>query len=536
MNSLAAQTVAGEPAAGATTGGLIDLILFRVATSFHREALRWEGRALSYGQLADRARAVAFQLSKLGVGRGDKVGILFPNEPDFVACFLAASGLGATVVPVNPLLKSEEIAHILADSEARCLIVHERAIGEAARAVACVPALRHVVVKRAGGASPPARRVGPAAPAGAASFHELTDLAAPPGTVAWPVPVEPDSDLALIVYTSGTTGKPKGAMLTHANMTYALEVAEAAFRVQPHDRFLGVLPLCHIYGMTAVMLGALAGGGTLVIVEKFEAEVVLDLLERERITVLPVVPAMYQFMLMAMEERRYDLSSVRVCVSGASSLPVEIFTKIEQSFGAPLIEGYGATEVSCIATFNRPDGVRKIGSVGLPFEGMELAIVDESGAHLPAGPDNVGEIAIKGRNVMAGYYQQPQATAESIRDGWFFTGDLGYKDEDGFVYIVGRKKEMIIRGGQNIYPREIEEVISRMKCVAEVAVIGVPDRLMGERVKAVVVARPGAAVSEDDVKRHCAEHLAEYKVPRLVEFVPVLPRNSTGKVLKRLLS
>jgi long-chain acyl-CoA synthetase len=506
------------------TGGLIDLLVEQARLRPQAEAVVCGGFRVTYGQLAERAMIIARQLGSLSIGRGDKVGLLFPNSVEYVAAFFAITGLGATVVPVNPLLKSEEIAHILSDSQARCFIVHEAAVGEAQQALAATPAIEHVLV---GG------RVQATSTASRAVFHELASNL-PPDAVQWPVAVEPARDLAVIVYTSGTTGKPKGAMLTHANLHFTVALATNAFQVGPADRFIALLPLCHIYGLTVVMLGILSRGGTVVILEKFEAAEALSLIELEKITVLPAVPTMYQFMIMEMEKHKFDVSSLRVCISGAASLPVEIFAKIENQFGAPLIEGYGLTEVSCLATFNRLDGERKVGSVGCPFDGVAVSLVDETGAHIEIS-GQVGEIVVKGPNVMSGYFRQPEASEEAIQAGWFYTGDLAYKDESGYFFIVGRKKELIIRGGQNIYPREIEEVIARLPAVLEVAVVGVPDRYMGERVKAVVVRGMGAELSEAEVKEFCARHLAEYKVPRLVQFVDALPRNSTGKILKRLL-
>ncbi len=509
------------------SAGLIGLLLNTVGRSPDAQAVISAETCYTYQQLERRSRAVAYQLSKLGVSRGDKVGLLFPNGAEFVAAFLGVCGLGATVVPVNPLLKSEEISHILSDSEAKCLVVHERALAEVTAAVATVPALESIVVSNS---------TTPLSADDRVAYLPLTELAEPPSAMAWPVAVDSSKDLAVLVYTSGTTGKPKGAMLTHDNLLFAVGAAANAFNIDRKDSLLAVLPLCHIYGLTVVMLGTIAGGGRLVVLEKFEAKSALRTLAEQKITVLPAVPTMYQFMLMEMEHTSYDLSQLRACISGAASLPVEIFAKIESQFGAPLIEGYGLTEVSCVASFNRLDGVRKIGSVGFPFDKVEVSLFDRNGEHLPYGREHVGEIAIKGPNVMAGYYRQKDATAESIKDGWFFTGDLAYRDEDGYLFIVGRKKELIIRGGQNIYPREIEEVIARLSSVVEVAVIGVPDRLMGERVKAVVVKRAGTSLNGEAVKAFCAEHLAEYKVPRLVEFVDLLPRNSSGKILKRLLN
>jgi len=496
-----------------------------------QEAVIFEGQRLTYGDLDGRARAVADQLRQLGIGRGEKVGIFFPNHTEYVAAFFAVVGLGAVVVPINPLLKFEEIAHILSDSDARALIAHERLLPEVRKCLPLVTGLAHLLVFGSSSALeadlPSSEQI---------DVVRLTAARKPSGAVAWPQAVEPQADLAVLVYTSGTTGKPKGAMLSHANLLFGVRTALNAFEVAERDRILAVLPLCHIYGLSVVMLGIISRGGSLVIVEKFEAGTVLKAIEKEKISLIPAVPAMYQFLLMELEQNHYDISSVRCCWSGAAALPVEVLRGVESRFAAPVVEGYGLTEVSCVATANRLSGARKPGSVGPAFQGVQVSIFNSDGQVLAAGQENIGEIAIKGPNVMRGYHGQPRATAETLVDGWFLTGDLGYLDADGFLHIVGRKKELIIRGGQNIYPREIEEVIMRLDGVAEVAVIGVPDQYMGERVKAVVVNRAGGTLTTDQVKSHCAEHLAEYKVPRLVDFVEALPRNSTGKVLKRMLS
>lgn len=496
-----------------------------------KEALVCAQVRLTYRCLEAASAAVKNQLNELGMRKGDKIGLLFPNQPGYVVSFFGASGLGATVVPINPLLKSEEIAHILSDSEARALIVHESALQEVIRALPEVPSIEQVIVCRT--------TAGPIQDSEVTRRVSLVDLVSftdgkPAGS--WVEPVDPGSDLVLLVYTSGTTGKPKGAMLTHANLFSAIESALEAFRLNDSDRFLAVLPLCHIYGLAVVMLGTMWRGGTLVVLEKFDAGQALATIESERVTLVPAVPAMYQFMLMELDRNKYDLSSVRICLSGAAALPTDLIARIEERFGAVLVEGYGMTESSCIATVNPPDGVRKPGSVGPAVKNVAVEVLADNGQVLPPGEKNIGQVALKGPNVMRGYYKRPEATQECFSDGWFLTGDLGYKDEDGYLYLVGRQKELIIRGGQNIYPREVEEVILRMPEVAEAAVIGVPDRFMGERVKAVVVPRPGAGLTEEQVKEFCAARLAEYKVPRLVEFLAQLPRNSTGKVLKRLLT
>jgi len=525
-------TVTGAASSG-SNGNVAWLLSRQAETNPDRQAVIAGDETVTYGRLAARAAAVAGDLKAVGIGRGDKVGLLFPNGPDYVAAFFAVAALGATIVPINPLLKSEEIAHILSDSEARLLIAHRLVLGEVEQAVAGAAQVEAVLV--AGGASPDSEQLSPGVPVRALA-DSWADAFAPVPPSNWVEAVDAEQDLVVLVYTSGTTGKPKGAMLTHVNLTSAVGSALDALKLTRDDRFLAVLPLCHIYGLAVVMLGTVSRGGTVIVLEKFEVVPALKAIERERVTLLPAVPAMYQFMVMELEKGGYDVSSVRLCISGASALAAELIPQIERAFGAPLIEGYGMTETSCVSSLNPIDGLRKPGSVGVDFTNVTIAIIDEEGGILPPGPEHVGEIAVKGSNVMRGYYRNPEATAECIIDGYFRTGDLGYKDEDGYLYIVGRKKELIIRGGQNIYPREVEEAILRMPAVAEVAVIGVPDKFMGERVKAVVVVRAGESLDEEAVKAFCAARLAEYKVPRLVEFVAALPRNSTGKVLKRLLS
>lgn len=491
----------------------------------------FENTQISYRELLQRIRFIAVQLEAAGVQYGDRVGVLFPNHPDYVASFFAITGLGAVVVPINPLLKSEEIAHILGDSKAKAIIVHERALLEVTAALPHLVALTHIFTFSYSSINQADEEHGPV------TLRRLNGNAWRQQVTAknWQRNIKGEQDLALLVYTSGTTGKPKGAMLTFKNLYSSIDMAHDVLAIAATDRALAVLPLCHIYGLIVVLLGMISNGGTIVLLEKFEAPVVLETVERERVTLLPAVPAIYQFLTMELEKKKYDLSSLRCCVSGAAPLAVELLCKLEQYIKAPLIEGYGLTEITALATVNPIFGVRKKGSVGIPCKGVELAIVAPSGDRLASGRENVGEVAIKGPNVMRGYFEQPEATAQTVRHDWLFTGDLGYLDDDGYLFIVGRSKELIIRGGQNIYPKEIEDVIARMPAVAEVAVIGVPDQFMGERVKAVVALRRGTQLTEDDIKQFCAQNLAEYKVPRLVSFVEALPRNSTGKVLKRTL-
>jgi len=519
-----------ETVSPANVDAIADFLKLRAATHKNKAAIFFNDSQVTYGELYVTAKAIAAQLEQCAIKRGDRVALLYPNEPDYIAAFFAIVGLGAVVVPVNPLLKADEIVHILSDCEAAAIVVHESCLTEVMAALPATPTVKTVLVGRSAPAS------GETSPVGStAIFHELHTTSGAEPSVAFPVTLNPDTDLALIVYTSGTTGKPKGAMLTHGNMLAIFPARLDMFDVDENDCFLATLPLCHIYGVSVVMIGTISRGASVVIQQKFDPKQTLENIAKHGITLLPMVPAMYTFLLMEMQAKQYDVSSVRIAFSGAAPLPVELINKIQKAFNAPVIEGYGLTETSCIATINPLHGKQKVGSVGPAVSGVRCEIMDEKGVPLPSGPENVGEIAVQGRNILLGYYKKPEATAEAIVKNWFYTGDLGYKDEDGYIYIVGRKKELILRGGQNIYPREIEEVIARMPGITEVAVIGVPDQYMGERVKAVVVTSD-PQITADDVKAYCTKHLAEYKVPRLVEFMKALPRNSTGKILKRVLT
>jgi long-chain acyl-CoA synthetase len=451
-----------------------------------------------------------------------------------VAAFFAAAGIGACIVPINPLLKSEEIEHIISDSQATTLIAYEGNFAEAIKSQASNTVLQRILVSKTGQFSDSELQA--QAKSAKLLVQELTRGTRPHRSVRWYDNFDLENDLALLVYTSGTTGKPKGAMLTNRSMLSIFPGRFDLFDICSKDKILATLPMCHIYGITILMIGMISRGGTLVILPRFEAPKALKVIQDEKVTLVPAVPAMFQFMLMELAQTKYDLAAVRLCFSGAAALPAEAIKQIETVFGATLIEGFGMTETSCVATINPLRGKRKAGSVGPVLPGVQMKVISEEGEELPAGREHVGEFWIKGPNIMRGYYKKEAESAEVLKDGWFATGDLGYKDEDGYFFIVGRKKEMIIRGGFNIYPREIEDVLQKMEQVAEAAVVGVPDHLMGERVKAVVVLKPGSSLNEDEVKAYCNEHLAEYKVPRLVEFCDSLPRNSTGKILKRLLS
>lgn len=502
----------------------------------HERTAEGTSVSISYGELMERVSRFAAFLKNNGIKSGDRVGIYFLNSPEYVVSFLSILKVGAVVVPINPLLKSFEIDHILGDSQALHLVASSKLLEESFPLERSLPNLENIFsvsyyeenkkdsdsARKQEGI--PATRFIPVSIDSLADDKLVDILCSPDG-------------LAVLVYTSGTTGNPKGAMLGHDNLVSAVTMKRDSFVVREADRLLAVLPLCHIYGMVVVMLGALTEGASLSIVESFDADGVLERIETDKITILPAVPAMFQFMEMAQQEKKRDTSSLSYCVTGGAAMDPAVKENAESSLGAPILEGYALTEVSCVATLTPIDGVHKSGSAGPAINGVTLKILNENGDSLPPGAENVGEVAIGGPQVMRGYFNQRQATEAVFKNDLFLTGDLGYLDDDGYLYICGRSKELIIRGGQNIYPREIELAIEKHPAVAAVAVVGVPDKYMGERVKAVIVAGKGREVdlSESALKSFLADKLAPYKIPRIFEFRESLPRNSTGKVLKRLL-
>jgi len=494
------------------------------------EAVVFGSTRINYAKLHARSQAIEEQLNELGLQKSERVGVLYPNDPDFIPIFFAVVSIGAVVVPINPMLKSSEIAHILSDSGARAVIVHEKLKPEVVGALSQLEALEWLIVGTESSSEPPV-----VVPDARPTEVTLTSNLKPLHEMKPACQLDPSTDLALLVYTSGTTGKPKGAMLTHNGIMNVFPFnIFSSLNFTDTDRIIGLLPMCHIYGIGALVCTPIAMGSTVVIMPKFDPASALKCLESERITVVPGVPTMYQFMLMEYDKNKVELPSLRLCMSAAAPVSPELLERIQKDFGAQVAEGYGMSETAGGGTVNPPESGKR-GSIGKAIPGVSLAIIDDEGNRLNLGNENVGEIAIKGCCVMSGYHNQPEASAEAIVDGWLRTGDLGCCDEDGYVYIVGRKKELNIRGGQNIYPREIEEVILRMDGVNDVAVIGVPDEFMGERVKAFVVTSSGASITEESVKQFCEQNLAPYKVPRLIEFISELPRNSTGKILKRLL-
>jgi long-chain acyl-CoA synthetase len=473
-----------------------------------RVAVRVDNAAMTYRALDEASARVARLLHDRGLKPGDRVGIMMPNVAEVPVVYYGVLRAGGVVVPMNPLLKAREVAYYLGDSGAG-LIFAWHAFADQARGGAEQAGADTVVVDPV-------------------SFPDLLASADPDDEVV----ARDDEDTAVILYTSGTTGHPKGAELTHSNLMSNIEVACADIvRVRPDDVIFGGLPLFHVFGQTVALNVAVASGACLTLLPRFDAEHALRIIADHRVTIFEAVPTMYVALLHQPNRADYDTSALRMCVSGGAALPVEVLRGFEEAFGVAVLEGYGLSETSPIASFNHPDRERKPGSIGTPIRGVQLRLVDSEDHDVP--PGEVGEIVIRGPNVMKGYWQRPEATAEAIRDGWFHSGDLARVDEDGYFYIVDRKKDLIIRGGYNVYPREIEEVLYEHPAIAEAAVIGLPHPAMGEEVGAAVVLKPGAVITAGELRDYVRAQVAAYKYPRHVWIADALPKGPTGKIVKR---
>ena len=471
---------------------------------------------LTYAQVDEISGRIATSLLGLGLVRGDKVAVQLPNLPQFLFCYFGIMKAGLVMVPLNPLLKAPEIAYHLDNSDTRLLVTFEMFAEEAVKGAPDVPTY---VVNLPGN---------DVRPVGTKHFDELyfaddtRDI----------VPTDAD-ETAVLLYTSGTTGKPKGAELTHLNLYMNCTVAGQLFGFRDDDIGVAVLPLFHVFGLSSVLNTSVRYGGTIVLVPRFELEPVVEAIEKHRCTIFSGVPTMY-FGLLNMDTTGRDLSSLRTGVSGGAPIPGEVIRAFEEKFpNCVVLEGYGLSESTSTTTFNVDREHRKVLSIGKPIWGVTVQIVDEDEKALPAGESNVGEIVIRGHNIMKGYYKNPEATQEAFKGGWFHSGDLAYADDDGYLFIVDRKKDLVIRGGYNVYPREVEEVLYEHPAVAEAAVIGRPDPKLGEEVLAFVALKPGADCTPEELVAFAKERLAAYKYPREVRIVEELPKGATGKILKK---
>lgn len=482
-----------------------------------KKFVRFPDGSLTYAEVDTLSGQFAAHLRRRGWTPGDKIAVQLANVPQFVIAYFGILKAGLAMVPLNPQLKAAEIAYHLEDSDARMIIAHAWLADEVNAALKGTPEVTAVAVGDA------------AATSGWVGFDELLD--APDDGDIWPTFAD---DTAVLLYTSGTTGRPKGAELSHFQLYMNCTLSAERFGLNENDVTLAVLPFFHVYGLSSVLNSAVRHTRCISALPRFDAEAALSAIERDRITILAGVPTMYHA-LAAADATRYDTSSLRIASSGGAAIPEPVLRAFEAKYGIPVLEGYGLSESASTATVNPSADERKVLSIGKPIWGIELRIVDENDQPLPAGADHIGEIVLRGHNITKGYYKRPEETAQAFRGGWFHTGDLGYQDDDGFVFVVDRKKDLINRGGFNVYPREVEELLYRHPDIAEAAVIGRPDARLGEEVVAVASLKPGASARGEDIVAWAKERIAAYKYPREVRIVAELPKGPTGKIAKRLL-
>ncbi|WP_172653108.1 class I adenylate-forming enzyme family protein [Rhodococcus opacus] len=460
----------------------------------HGPAVSDPAGSLTNAQLLSRVRAAARHLQDLGIGPGDVVALRLTNRSEFVVLLFATWRLGATITPINPTLTDVEVARQLADSAARLLVVED--------------------------ATPP---VGGVATLAVGDLHDAP-------VAGDPTPPADTSALALLIYTSGTTGVPKGVMLDHTNIDAMAEMGVQALQLGPADRCLLILPLFHVNGIVVSVLTPLLAGASIVIAGRFDPRTFFDLVESERPTYFSAVPTIYSILAALPADVRPDTSSLRFGICGAAPASAELLTRFEDRYGFALLEGYGLSEGTCASTLNPVAGPRRAGTVGIAFPGQEMRIVDANGTEMGAGVD--GEVVVRGPNVMRGYLGRPEDTARTVVDGWLHTGDVGHLDPEGYLTLVGRSKDMIIRGGENIYPKEIEDVLAGDPSVLEAAVIGVPDDTWGEIVVAYVQPTPGSTVDPAALQGLCARKLSRYKRPTSIVVVDAIAKNAVGKIDK----
>jgi long-chain acyl-CoA synthetase len=491
----------------AASANIASWVTERAATDPDLPAIKQGETILSYGSLDAAAARFATILSRRGVKAGDRVAMIMPNVIYFPIVYYAILRAGAIVVPMNPLLKAGEITYTWNDSGAKLAVVFPLFAEEAVKAASVTGT--EVIITVPGEWDAELARTEP-----------TEQVAARTG-----------ADTAVILYTSGTTGQPKGAELSHDNLRSNVGTTiETVLPMAPGEVIFGGLPLFHSFGQTVGLNAAIAGGACLTLLPKFDGEQALSIIDRDQVSVFLGVPTMYMGLLAVKDKERFDTTALQVAASGGASLPVEVLHKVEQTFGITLLEGYGLSETSPVASFNHPDRPTKPGSVGIPIRGVEFALHDENDNDVAEG--EIGEIVIRGENVMKGYWNRPEATDEAMRGGWFHSGDLALRDEDGFYFIVDRKKDMINRSGYNVYPREVEEILYAHPAVAEAAVFGVPDAMCGEEVAALVTLKEGALATEDELRDYVKGQIAAYKYPRIIRFGPI-PKGPTGKILKR---
>ncbi|URT72141.1 fatty acid--CoA ligase family protein [Cytobacillus firmus] len=483
----------------------------------------------TYAELDGAVTKFADGLSKLGVKKGDHIALLLGNSPHFVIGLHGALRLGATVIPINPIYTPDEIGYIVNNGDVKAVVTLDLLVPLIEKMHQALPKVENYIICDT--------------PQGQASEQDLSALSAfskmksftqliALGDIGFKGPELEEDDTAVILYTSGTTGKPKGAMLTHKNLYSNAKDVSDYLHMNENDRVITTLPMFHVFCLTVALNAPLMNGATILIDPKFSPKEIFRLAKKYEPTVFAGVPTMYNFLLQYEDGNLEDLKSLRLCISGGAAMPVALLHGFEKKFNVIVSEGYGLSEASPVTCFNPLDKPRKAGSIGQSIMNVENKVVNELGEEVSVG--EVGELTVRGPNVMKGYYKLPEETAATIRDGWLHTGDLAKRDEEGYFYIVDRKKDLILVGGYNVYPREVEEVLYNHREVVEAAVLGVPDPNLGEAVKCYVVTN-NPQLTEELLLAYCAEHLARYKVPSSIEFLEELPKNTTGKILRRAL-
>ncbi|WP_027409009.1 fatty acid--CoA ligase family protein [Anoxybacillus tepidamans] len=485
----------------------------------------YEGERVTYGELDAAVTKFASGLCHMGIGKGDHVALLLGNSPYFVIGLYGALRAGATVIPINPIYTPDEIGYILNNGDVKAVIGFDLLVPLFIKMEAHLPKIEHIIVCETPQGK--AQGISLASP----KMKSFTEMLAS-GDVHFEAPALREDDTAVILYTSGTTGKPKGAMLTHKNLYSNAQDIANYLKINDSDRVIATLPMFHVFCLTVALNAPLMNGGTVLIIPKFSPAKIFEIAREEKATIFAGVPTMYNFLYQHEEGKAEDFATLRLCISGGASMPVALLKNFEQKFKVIVSEGYGLSEASPVTCFNPLDRPRKPGSIGRSILNVENKVVNEFGEEVPVG--EVGELIVRGPNVMKGYYKMPEETAHTIRNGWLYTGDLAKMDEEGYFYIVDRKKDMIIVGGYNVYPREVEEVLYGHPDVMEAAVIGVPDPSFGEAVKCFVVSK-NPDLTEEALIEYCRQHLAKYKVPSFIEFLEELPKNTTGKILRRAL-
>lgn len=493
-------------------------------------AYHFMGQDTSYKEFDASVARFASSLQKMGIGKGDHVVFLLGNTPHFLISLHATMRIGATAIPVNPIYTPDEISYIVHNSDAKAVIALDLLLPLVKQAASAFQMVKHYVICETVPDTP--ERIVALPDEVKVKVHTFTQLIATGSLDVEPVPID-ENETAIILYTSGTTGGPKGAMLTHKNIYSNARDIATYLDFTEDDRVVATLPVFHVFALSVVVNAPLLKGATIILVPRFSPGAIFDIVREQKATVFAGVPTMYNFMYQFPTGKKEDFETIRLAISGGSSLPVALLHNFEERFDVRISEGYGLSEASPVTCFNPLDRERVPGSIGMSIINVENKVVDELGKEMPNG--EVGELIVRGPNVMKGYYKMPEESAAALRGGWLYTGDLAKRDEDGYFYIVDRKKDLIIVGGYNVYPREVEEVLFEHQDIVEAAVIGVPDVDFGEEVQAFVVLKEGASVDEAELTAYCAKRLAKYKVPKRIEFLEELPKNTTGKILRRSL-